>query len=186
MHDMEDPDLEGRLASLRYRIPPLETVWSPTAIARRRPTRRRVAVWLALAAALSISAGVVAGGSGWFNQFAPSVNCAQGEPTCGSDAAQVGIIVDHTSDVTAVNVLVKDGLSRVRLREIAVATAAQQTTHRTIVYLLRDLPSGSMNANFSALPPDDATAAPLPPVALRPFLVLTYDVGPKGATETLP
>lgn len=185
MHDMDDAELEGRLASLRHRIPPMETVWSPNAIPRR-VMPRRAAVWLALAAVVTISAGVVAGGSDWFNQFVPSAHCAQGEPVCGADAAQVGIIVDHTTDVTAVNVLVKDGLSKARLREIAVGKSAEQATHRTIVYLFRDLPSGAMNANFGRLPQDDAAAAPLPPVALRPFLVLTYDVGPKGATEILP
>jgi hypothetical protein len=182
---MDDAELEGRLSRLRYRVPPMEALWSPTA-AGRRPARRRIAVWLALAAALTISAGVVAGGSGWFNQFVPSANCAQGEPACGADAAQVGIIVDHTTDVTAVNVLVKNGLSKARLREIAVGKASEQTTHRAIVYLFRDLPSGALNANFSKLPPDDAMGAPLPPSALRPFLVLTYDVGPDGATEILP
>lgn len=184
MHDMADADLEQRIATLRYHTPPLETVWSPVSV-HRRP-RRRVAVWVAVAAALSISAVAIAGGSGWFRQFVPATNCAAREPACAADFAQVGIIVDHTTDVTAVNVLVNGDLSQARLREIAAATAAAQPTHRTIVYLLRDLPAGAMNANFSKLPDDEAAAAPPPPAALRPFLVLTYDVGPKGATEITP
>lgn len=186
MTDMDDTEFETRLRSLRYRTPPMDQVWTPDRVARRSPFRLQFAVWIAVAAALTVTAGVVAAGSGWFDQFVPSANCAVNEPACGAESAQVAIIVDTTTDVTALEILVKPGLSQSRLREIAAAAAAQQKAHRVIVYVLKDLPAGAMSAGFGQLPADDAAAAPPPSLEVQPFLMLTYDRGPNGAVEIWP
>jgi hypothetical protein len=151
----------------------------------RRPRRLGRVAWIALAAALAVSTVVVAGGTRWFDQFTPGGHCAAA-PACASDWAQVALLNDQTRDVAAVNVLVQPGLSASRLLAIAVEAAAQQRSHRVIVYVLNDLPVGTMDAGFAAMPSDDGVPAPLPPAALRPFLALTYDRGPNGAVEIWP
>jgi hypothetical protein len=186
MNEIDDTEIESQLRSLRYRTPPFDEVWAPDRITRRRHVRLRLIAWIAVAAALTVTVGVVAGGPQWFEQFAPITNCATGDLACGSDSAQVAILVDKTTDVTAVNILVKRGLSRARLTAIAAEAAAQQKAHRVIVYLLKDLPVGPMTAGFAAMPTDDAASPPPPLAVLRPFLLLTYDRGPSGATELWP
>jgi hypothetical protein len=137
-------------------------------------------------AVLTAATGVVATSNGWFEQFVPSPPCIPNDPACGADFAQVGLLVDRTANVTAVNILVEPGLPRERMAAIAASVAAEQGARRTIVYVLDDLPPGVMSAGFAPTPADDE-AAPLPPPAeLLPYLRLTYDSGPNGTNEIWP
>lgn len=185
MHRLDEAELTSLLDRLDYRAPAMDTVWQPNA--RRRSGRFRfgVLVPVALAVVLTAATGVVAAANGWFEQFVPSGDCIANDPACGADFAQVGLLVDQTTNVTAVNVLVKRGLSDERVAEIAKSVAAEQGAGRAIVYVLDDLPPGPMSAGFSTMPIDDAPA-PSPPSELAPYLRLTYDAGPSGAHAIWP
>jgi hypothetical protein len=185
MQEPDDTEVDDLLTSLRFKVPPLEELWTP-ARASSRVSPARVAIVLAIAAILFVSAGAVAATNGWFNVLQPNGECSKGDPMCGSDYTQVAISVNHVSNVTMVDVLVKKGLSRERLGEIAAEVAKKNPNHRVIVYLLDDLPPGPMDAGFAGTPADDSAPALAPPAKLTPNWVLTYDVGPAGVRETHP
>ena len=179
MNDLDDAGLTDVLGSLRYKSPSLEELWQPSPASARRSVRVGVAVGLSVLAVLVLSLGALAT-SGWFNQFSPNGVCAPTDSSCGPDFERAAIAVDHTVDVTMVNVLVKPGLTHDRLTAIAQAMAAQQSAHRVIVYLFGGLPSGETASGFRSVPAGD-DAPPLPPLtALQPYLRLTYDTGPGG------
>lgn len=184
MLEPDDAGIADLLTSLRFEAPPLEAVWAPN-----RKTRRLSSSSLAVAAALiaivALSAGLVAASSGWFNQLLPN-GCAQGDQLCGVDYTQAAIAVDHTTNVTMVNILVRPGLSLARLSEIAATVARKNPAHRVIVYLFDDLPPGPMAAGFAGVPADDSATAVQPPANLLPYWVMTYDEGPSGTHETHP
>jgi hypothetical protein len=81
---------------------------------------------LSVVAVLVLAVGAFAATSGWFNQFLPNGVCPAGDQSCGPDFTRVGIALDHTTDVTMLNILVKPGLSRDRLTTIAQTVAAQE------------------------------------------------------------
>ncbi len=185
MSELDDSEFTDLLGQLRYTAPELNSLWEPTP--RTQPRSRRM--WLVgmVAAIILVASGtVVAATNNWFAAFVPSNACVTNDPSCGADFHQVGIIVDHESDIVAVNVLVKPGLTRERLRAIAVGVAAQQRARRVIVYVLDDLPPGPMIAGFPELPADVAVSPPPPLAALVPYLRLTYDSGPGGAVSIWP
>jgi hypothetical protein len=185
MHDIDDTQMTELLGRLRFAAPPLDTVWAPGRSAGR-PTHSILALGLAIAAVLVVSIGSVAAVGGWFNTLQPKGECLQGDMTCGPDYTQASIKVDHVTDTTMVNILVKPGLSSGRLTEIAALVVERNPNHRVIVYLLSDLPSGAMDAGFAAGPADDAALAPPPPANLVPYWLLTYDDGPSGVRTTHP
>ena len=185
MQEPDDTEMTNLLTSLRFKAPALEDLWAPERISRRT-TPSRVAIVLAFAAVLFVSAGAFAATTGWFNVLQPNGECSKGDLTCGSDYTQAAISVNHVSNVTMVDVLVKKGLSKARLGQIAAEVAKKNANHRVIVYLLDDLPAGPMDAGFTGSPADDAEPALAPPARLTPYWVLTYDLGPNGVRETHP
>ena len=180
MRRLEEVELTGLLDRLGYRPPALEAVFQPNRSPRWAGSRWSFLVPAAVIVVLMAASGVVAAANGWFEQFVPGGDCASLEPACGADFAQVGLLVDQTTGVTAVNILIKPGLADARVAEIAEDVAAEHRTQRTIVYVLEDLPTGPMSAGFASLPADDNAAPPLPPAELVPYLRLTYDLGPTG------
>ena len=186
MQEPDDTEMTKLLTSLRFKAPALEEVWAPVDESSRRLTPSKLAIVLAIAAVFLVSAGAFAATSGWFNVLQPGGECSGGDRTCGSDYTQAAISVNHVSNVTMVDVLVKKGLSEARLSEIAAEVAQTNADHRVIVYLLDDLPPGPMDAGFAGTPADDSAPALAPPANLMPYWVLTYDVGPSGVRETHP
>jgi hypothetical protein len=185
MQEPDDTEIADLLTGLRFKAPALEDLWAPERTSRRA-TPSRVAIVLAVAAVLLVSAGAVAATTGWFNVLQPNGECSKGDPTCGSDYTQASIAVNHVSNVTMVDVLVKKGLSQARLGQIAAEVAKKNADHRVIVYLLDDLPPGPMDAGFAGTPADDSAPALAPPASLTPYWVLTYDLGTSGVRETHP
>jgi hypothetical protein len=185
MQEPDDTEMADLLTGLRFKAPALEDLWAPERTSRR-VTPSRIAIVLAVAAVLLVSAGAVAATTGWFNVLQPNGECSKGDPTCGSDYTQAAIAVNHVSNVTMVDVLVKKGFSQARLGEIAAEVAKKNADHRVIVYLFDDLPPGPMNASFAGTPGDDSVPALAPPASLAPYWLLTYDLGPSGVRETHP
>jgi len=185
MQEPDDTELVDLLTSLRFKAPALDDLWAPERTSRR-VTPYRVAIVVAIAAILVLSAGAVATTNGWFNTLMPNGECFTDDQMCGSDYTQAAISVNHVSNVTMVDVLVKTGLSQARLHEIAVEVAGKNADHRVIVYLLDDLPPAPMAAGFAGTPADDSAPALAPPANLTPYWVLTYDAGPSGVRETRP
>lgn len=186
MNRIEEVELVSLLDRLDYRAPALEAVWPGAQRRRLSGLRLGLLVPVAMIAVLTAATGAIAAANGWFEQFVPSGECIADDPACGADFAQVGLLVDQTAGVTAVNILVEPGLSDERVSAIAESVAADQGARRTIVYVLDDLPPGPMSAGFAAMPTDDVVAAPAPPPELMPYLRLTYDSGPNGAHEIWP
>jgi len=185
MSELDDAEIGNLLAQLRYEAPALDALWQPGHRVRRRPGR----LWLAglVAAALVLAGGTaIAATHNWFAQFVPENACITGDPSCGADYHQVAIVINHVTDVVALNVLVKPNLGHERLSAIAAGVAAQQHARRVIVYLLDDLPQGPMVAGFPEIPADLAVPPPPPLAELVPYLRLTYDSGPEGAVSIWP
>lgn len=185
MSEFDDPEVTDLLGKLRYTPPALGALWRPDPSTRRRPR----GLWLAgmVAAVILVVGGTAfAGTQNWFAHFFPSNACVTGDPSCGADYHQVGMVADHVTNLVALNVLVKPNLSHDRLAAIASDLAAQQHASRVIVYLLGNLPQGPEVAGFLAMPEDPAEPAPPPLAALAPYLQLTYDVGPGGAVFIWP
>jgi hypothetical protein len=183
----EDEEIVALLNRTRFVAPPVERVWRAGESRRSgRPTVRVLALVAALVGVLTVSLGLVAAREGWFSEFVPGGQCPSGDQLCGTDYAQVALSVDHRTDTSMVNVLVKPGLSSSRLQEIAKTVAQRASGHRVIVSLFTDLPPGPMNAGFAGAPMTDSDPAPRPLPALLSYWVLTYDQGASGVVTTTP
>lgn len=187
MQDHDDEEMIVLLNRARFTAPPIDQVWRVRN--SKRPARRPMR-FLAVAAALlcfmTVSIGFAAARVGWLNEFTPGGQCPSGDLLCGTDFAQVALSVDHRTDITMVNVLVKPGLSAARLHQISETLVQRTSGHRVIVYLFSDLPAGPMGAGFAQAPMSDDASAPRPLSSLLPYWLMTYDHGPFGVDITMP
>jgi hypothetical protein len=179
--------IERMLSDLDFAAPPLAEVWRRPARSRR-PLRVLFA-GLGVAAALLLTGIVLAASSGWFARLVPVDACAQGSPTCGADYHAQSTVIDHVSGMVGVNVIVRPGVEADKARITAIAAEVAKThagASRVIVYVFSDFPPGdTLVAGFAMLPgPSGDPEPPLP--ALRPYLLLTYDVRGSGAVAIWP
>jgi hypothetical protein len=175
----ERDDITGLLSQLRFRTPPLETVWQRSD--HRFRLRWRMAAGFALTAALLVSAVAAAAGTGLLTEMIGKGGCPPSSVLCGSDYRTFGLRVDRVDGVEMVNVVVRDGLSRDQIQQIASRVATDTSAgpflagptwptpppgmvkpQRIVVYVFRDMPALPDLGGNSPLPSGAVDASPAP------------------------
>jgi hypothetical protein len=170
--------LARSLEELRFRLPPIDSVWTP----EQARSDRRTSPWraLVLAAALMLTgAGIVLAAESLFPVIMGTPGVADCTPErCGADYQVTAQISNAPDGVVGYDVVVSDGVDRARLAEISRILAGSSRGSRVIVWLFSEQ-SGPERHQFPLLPTaTDSTSAPAP--TRQDAWLATFDFAPSG------